>query len=57
MKYAIEMTSDGMIYILSLTTVGIGIQKLFGLGGGGGMHAYTHAHMCEHTYTSSKVIS
>jgi hypothetical protein len=37
MKYAVEMSSDGMIYIPSFINNGSGIQKLMR---GGGIHRY-----------------
>jgi hypothetical protein len=32
MKYAVEMSSAAMIYILSFIKIGSGIQKLIGVG-------------------------
>jgi hypothetical protein len=45
MKYAIEMGSDAMIYILSLIKIGSGIQKL------------TRGDSQTHRHTDSMVIS
>jgi hypothetical protein len=46
MKYAVRMTSGGMIYIPVFIKIGSGVQKLLG-----GINIQTHIH------TDSKVIS